>query len=116
LYFYSLQVLTALRYLAKGDFYSEVSDLHGISPSSTSRIIWRVIDALPSLHNINFPLEGDHIIKTKQSFFKIAGLPNVLGAVDGTLIPIYNSTETMYVCRKGFPAINVMAVADANMR
>lgn len=34
-----MQVLVTLRYLSKGDFFSEVGDLHGISRPSVSRII-----------------------------------------------------------------------------
>ena len=40
-------------------------------------------------------------------FYKIAGMPRVIGAVDGSLIPIrapYNQ-EHLYVCHKGFHAI-----------
>jgi hypothetical protein len=40
------------------------------------------------------------------------------GAVDGTLIPIIAPAEheEAYVCRKGFHALNVQAVCDADMR
>lgn len=34
-----MQVLVTLRYLSKGDFFSVVGDLHGISRPSVSRII-----------------------------------------------------------------------------
>lgn len=34
-----MQVLVTLRYLSKGDFFSEVGDLHSISRPSVSRII-----------------------------------------------------------------------------
>ena len=50
-------------------------------------------------------------------FFKIAYMPRVIGAVDGSLIPIrapYNN-EHMYVCHKGFHAINAMAVCNAKL-
>lgn len=42
-----------------------------------------------------------------------------IGAVDWTLIPIKGMTspdEPAYVCRKNFHALNIQAVADANMR
>jgi hypothetical protein len=41
-----------------------------------------------------------------------------VGAVDGTLIPIQGPSqdEAAYVCRKGFHALNVQAVVDAEMR
>ncbi|XP_052233277.1 putative nuclease HARBI1 [Dreissena polymorpha] len=45
-------------------------------------------------------------------------MPNVIGAVDGTLIPIIapSEAEEVYVCRKGYHAINVQAVVDHEMR
>ena len=45
----------------------------------------------------------------------MARVPNVLGAVDGTLIKILapSKNEQSYVCRKG---LNVQAVADSSLR
>jgi len=40
------QLLVTLRYLAKGDFYSEVADLHGVSRSSASLIVHAVVQAI----------------------------------------------------------------------
>jgi len=45
-------------------------------------------------------------------------IPNVVGAVDGTQIPIIalKADEAFYVCRKGYHhRINVQAVADTNL-
>ena len=50
-------------------------------------------------------------------FYKIAGMPRVIGAVDGSLIPIrapYNQ-EHLYECHKGFHAINTIAVCNAQL-
>ena len=51
-------------------------------------------------------------------FYSIGAFPKVIGAIDGTLIPIRAPAkdEHLYVCHKGFHAINVMAVCDAQMR
>ena len=45
-------------------------------------------------------------------FYSIGAFPKVMGAIDGTLIPIRAPAkeEHLYVCHKGFQAINVMAV------
>ncbi|XP_052270434.1 putative nuclease HARBI1 isoform X2 [Dreissena polymorpha] len=90
------QVLVSLRYLAKGDFLSEVADLHGIS---------------------RFPT-GMALASVKQGFFQKCGIPNTIGAIDGTLILIIApaANEAIYVCRKGFHAINVQAVVDNKAR
>ena len=51
-------------------------------------------------------------------FYSIGAFPKVMGAIDGTLNPIraLAKEENLYVCHKGFHAINVMAVCDAEMR
>ena len=55
----------------------------------------------------------------KTEFHQIARIPNCVGAVDGTLIPIKGMNgleEPAYVCRKNFHALNIQAVVDARMR
>ena len=62
-----------------------------------------------SVHT-NFVLVSQEAV---ADFFKIAHMPRVIGAVDGSLISIrapYND-EHMYVCHKGFHGI--MAVCNA---
>ena len=66
-----------------------------------------------SMHT-NFVLVSQ---ETMTDFFKIAYMPRVIGAVDGSLIPIrapYNNKH-IYVCHKGFHAINAMAVCNAQL-
>jgi len=68
---------------------------------------------------VRFPTTADDISITKREFFRVAGIPNCLGAVDGTLIPILappGNEEAVFVCRKGYHAINCQAVVDAHMR
>ena len=50
-------------------------------------------------------------------FYKIAGFPRVIGAIGGSLIPIraLSNFEHLYVCHKGFHALNVMAVCNAHL-
>lgn len=50
-------------------------------------------------------------------FYRIAGMPRVIGAVDGSLIPIRapHHEEHLYVCHKGFHVINAMAVCNAQL-
>ena len=54
---------------------------------------------------------------TMAEFYKIAGMPRVIGAVDGSLIPIRapHDQEHLYVCHKGFHVINTMAVCNAQL-
>ena len=114
------KVLVTLRFLAKGDYLSEVADLHGISLPSTSRALHSVCHALNNkLDNIRFPTTQNEINSIKDGFYKIAHFPNVVGAIDGTLIPIQGMSgddEPNFICRKGFPSINVQGIVDANLR
>ena len=69
--------------------------------------------------NITFPTSNEEVASTKKAFYKDAGLPNCIGAIDGTLVPIIapsGGDENVYVCRKGYHSLNVQAVTDANMR
>ena len=49
---------------------------------------------------------------TMADFYKTAGMPWVIGAVDGSLIHIKapHDQEHLFVCHKSFHAINTMAV------
>ena len=123
-YFFSptitFQVMVTLRFLAKGDFLSEVGDVHGLSKSSVSRCITGVCNALcQRLDNINISSNQASLRGMKEMFYHMANFPNVVGAIDGTLIPIQGMSgadEHLYVCRKGFHSLNIQAVVDANMR
>ena len=52
-----------------------------------------------------------------RGFNEVAGFPKVIGAIDGTLIPFRTpfENEHLYVCHKGFHAINVMATCNARL-
>ena len=57
--------------------------------------------------------------RIKDEFHAICNFPNVVGAIDGTLIPIQGMTseeEPYFICRKGFHTINVQSVVTADLR
>lgn len=112
-------MLATLRVHSKGDFKSEAADIHGIAQPSFSRILG-VVDSLnASLDNIIFPMEQEEILQTKEDFVMVANFLNVVGAIDGTLIPIIGTSgdnEHGFVCRKGFHAINMQGIMTADLR
>lgn len=67
---------------------------------------------------IKMPASDDEIEAAKIDFFQIAGMPAVIGAIDGTLIRIQEvggaQNKTDFFCRKQFYAINAQVVCDAN--
>ena len=104
-----LMILICLRFLAGDSYYHIVADTLLVSKASVSRAIHRVVDAicLIAKEEIYLPSPTD-LIATKMSFKEFAGMPHIIGCVDGTFVhitkPTINAHE--YICRKGFPAIN----------
>ena len=91
-----------------------------MSQPSVSKIVKNVSAAIASLapEIIKFPnpaTEG----QVMQQFSAIAGMPGVIGCVDGTHIPIKSPggpNSEIYRCRKGYFSINVMGVCDASLK
>ena len=98
----SLQVLIALRYLASGSFQAVIGDVHGVSQPTVSTVVYKFVNSLCIYKNnyIIFPQDDQSQRDIKMDFYQIAEMPNVLGALDGTLIPIQGPTVNEPV--KGF--------------
>ena len=72
-----------------------------------------------NMNNSVLPSTNEELREAKEGFHIIANFPNVVGTIDGTLIPMQGMTsddEPRFVCRKGFHAINVQAVVDSELR
>ncbi len=108
-----LQVLVALRFYATGCFQRVDGDLFGIHNSTVCRIVRRVSRAIASLRNqcIQFSPTAE----TAAGFYRGAGFPGVLGAIDCTHILIQNPggvNGELFRNRKGYYSINVQVVCD----
>lgn len=115
-----VKVGTTLRYLATGKMQLCGADELGISQPSVSRILHQTINALCRPHIvqqfIRFPLHVRQLQRLKTDFMAIAGLPGVVGAIDGTHIRIIapSEDENEFVNRKKVHSINTQVVFDAN--
>lgn len=113
------QIFIALRYYASGSFYAVLGDGMGVHKSTVSRIVTRVTAAICNLFNryIVFPRRRQDIDSTKQNIYNVAGMPNVLGAIDGTLICIVRpkERENLYVSRKGGHSLNILAICNSDL-
>ena len=93
--------------------------MHGISQSSISRSLDTVIELIASQKNdfISFPTENEfHRLST--DFFEMQGFPGVIGAIDGTHVPIVNpggNDAELYRNRKGYFSINVQLLCDSKL-
>lgn len=59
-------------------------------------------------------MSPEELQATKLEFYRKSRIPGVIGAIDGTLVPIIgpNQNEEVFRSRKGFHALNVQAVVD----
>ena len=66
---------------------------------------------------ITFPTDPGDIRKVKAGFFNKTEFPNVIGVIDGTLIPIKapSDDEPLYVCLKWYHALNIQVVCDSEL-
>lgn len=111
------QFCIALSILATGATFRKTAELFGVGKSSVQRIFWNIITNIANeAHRyINLP---EDINYAAQQFFRIGKIPNVIGCIDGTFIPVlrpYNN-EHVYVCRKGFHALNAMIINSADLQ
>ncbi|XP_025106067.1 putative nuclease HARBI1 [Pomacea canaliculata] len=115
-----LQVLLALRFYATGSFHDVCGELIGVHQTTASRTIRRVTQAILRTlpQKIRLP-NAEESQLTKEKFFQRHHIPNVLGCIDGTQIPIQSPgtarNEHEYVNRKGYHSINVQVICDADL-
>ena len=113
------QICCALRYYAAGSFQSVTGDGLGIHKSSVCVIISKVTEKICALREqyIRFPMTRREQQEVKEHFHDVAGMPNVLGTIDGSLINIIapHDDEHVYVNRKGNHSINIVCVCDSSM-
>lgn len=111
-----LQVLSALRFYATGTFQIVLGDLNCLSQSFISKCVAKVSIELANLRQnfISMPTQ-DEVNVVFQQFYNIAHFPRVVGAIDGTHIPICNPgglDAQRFFNRKQFYSINVQACCD----
>jgi hypothetical protein len=99
-----------------------IGDMHGISDRSASRCIHGTASAIcDQLEQfITWPNENK-IQQSKIKFYeKTNGFPCILGAIDGTQIPLLAPhqphNEAVYVNRKGYHSINCQVICDSDMK
>ena len=113
------KVLISLKTLASGSFQNSSKDALNVSQPTVSVVLDQFVNALnkKAPQFIYMPRNDDEMDKTKTEFYNFAGFPGVIGCIDGTHVPIIAPPEDeyVYVNRRKFHSINVMAVCDAQM-
>ena len=104
------KVLISLKVLASGSFQNVAKDYVNVAQPTVSKVLEDFVDALNSrVKDFIFMPSGRELNASKQQFYAEANFPGVVGAIDGTHIPIIapNENEHLYVGRKGYHTINV---------
>jgi nuclease HARBI1 len=111
-------VLAFLGQLRSGSFQWMIGGDCGISQPSASRIINACCDHTLTFAKdvVNFPTTILNINKIKQDFHDIAKIPNTIGIVDGTHMPIIapKDNEPIFVNRKQYHSISCQVVANCS--
>jgi len=115
------QIAIVLWRLANGTGIRVLEQTLGVSQGSVSHFTDRFLEALLDLERerITWP-RGSRLATVTQGFeYGEAGighrkLPNVIGAMDGTHIPIHAPSKNgaRYVNRKSFHSINLLGIVD----
>lgn len=112
-------LLITLWTLATPECYRSVGCRFGVSKSTVCRILRSTIDAIFELASttIKWPgaTEAQNIISANSS---TTGFPGVLGAIDGTHIPITAPRHSpgTYINRKGFHSLQLQVVCQHNLK
>lgn len=113
------KILITLRYYATACFQLVAADFYGVAESTVCRIVPIVSDKIAALRErfIRMPISDEELERKKRDFFLVAGIPSVVGAIDGTLVKIQEvggqMNKTIFYCRKQYYAVNVQIICDA---
>ena len=109
-----LQVLIALDVLAHGSYAQKVASRYHVGKSSVDRVVKRFCAAVNTClaSEMRWPSEAA-LRDIKESFYRIANMPGVVGLVDGMLVKIQKPPGRCqdYMCRKNYYAINCVVCA-----
>ncbi|XP_072145555.1 uncharacterized protein [Dermacentor andersoni] len=68
---------------------------------------------------VHFPKTAEEKAAVKEGFLRRGVIPGVIGCVDGSLIAIIapkGERKAVFMCRKGYYALNCMFICDADMK
>ncbi|MCO5575988.1 hypothetical protein L7F22_029795 [Adiantum nelumboides] len=113
------RVALSLHRLASGANVEVLADLYGCARSTNTQIVLDFCKAVCTSGLRNFYIRwpsSTHMLQMAEEFQKIRGIPNVIGAIDGSHIPIIARRENAvdYFNRKGFHSILLQLTVDSN--
>ena len=113
------QLSIFIRYISSQMTIQNIADNFGVSEYTVFDIVKRVSDEICEQlmpKYITWP-EEERVDEIVNDFRNHRGFPGVIGAIDGSHIPIKTpeSYPENYINRKSFASVNLQAVCDSNM-
>jgi hypothetical protein len=114
-----LKVAAVLYKLAHGTTNSVISDMFGIGACTVSNILCEFVTAVLAIFKpryVRWPTTRAELKKLADGFECLRGIPRVVGAIDGSRIPIIAPSEwpADYYNRKGYHSILLQGIVDSN--
>lgn len=114
------QIAVTLYKLASCAEYRVVGNIFGIHKSTVKKCLYRVVNAINELMIKDY-LQLPNIyeaVEIAMNFEKISHIPQIVGCIDGSHIPILAPAEGYrdFVNRKGWPSYVLQAVVDDKYR
>lgn len=107
---------TALHYFATGDFLWSTASSNKISKATAHKCVKEVQNAI--LSSLQDQIRYENTSQNNiLNFFELSGIDGVIGAVDGSHIPVklygQKENEPHFVNRKNFHSVNMLAAVDS---
>lgn len=115
------RILASLYRLGHAGGSMEISDLFGMARNTLSPMLREFVDAvliqLGPIY-VQWPETPAQLQQLADGFFAVQGIPNAVGAIDGSHIPVISPREwpVDYYNRKGFHSILLQGVVDADYK
>ena len=110
------QIEVFLHFLGTNVFYHVMRDARGPSTHTVHRVVHKVAEAILTLKNefVRWPAD---VNKLRHEFMKIAGFPQVAGALDGchVIVTPPADDEVSFVNRHHSHSINILAVCNLDL-
>lgn len=113
------QLLITLRFYATNNFQLVAGDLAGFSQPSISRYVHHATAVLAKNYSSFVKLvSAAEAAEMRQKFYKMKGMPGVIGTIDCTHVPIKKPSDNdpeRFRNRKNIFSVNIQVIADADL-
>lgn len=112
------RTLACIWYVGNTETFRSVADRFGVSKGTLHYYVAKFNAVFRDHHILQQLISCPRNEQLAEGFLGRAGFPCVVGALDGTYIPISgpSSYRDSYICRKGYPAMHFQAVCDSDLK